>query len=364
MKGGGGTSAAPPINELPLKVKNEPQVSDQSTNLDDLDEEDWPSRDSFRVNSDFSDLTKGSSWATESERETIISTSSSTSSRRSSIHKALLEKTEKDDARHRELTQQIAEMNKALTQMQAMCATIPMQQQEPMALESATTQLPSNSKRTAPTRDLAVDTKPLNNTTISIANTSIVAHTADDGLLEGNPCTSDTKSELISPEQLKFTEAISKAMSKELAPLIANRDQTAVRPTAYRGSRDGTIDEWLLVMKGYLERVYVNSRVDKSWAIIDHLGDEARSYIINKPESERDSHEKVSTLLSRRFGTGSSRWPVRQAFRLRGQLEKEDQMHWKVSGVRVFLTSLSQPDAMKSCIVSWTGSVIPCCNEN
>ena len=41
-------------------------------------------------------------------------------------------------------------------------------------------------------------------------------------------------------------------MSKELAPSIANRDQTAVRPTAYRGSKDGTINEWLLVMKQYL----------------------------------------------------------------------------------------------------------------
>ena len=63
-------------------------------------------------------------------------------------------------------------------------------------------------------------------------------------------------------------------------------------------------------------------------AIIDHLGDEARSFIINKPESERDSHEKVTTLLSGRFGTGSSRWPVRQAFRLRSQLEREDLMQY------------------------------------
>ena len=116
-------------------------------------------------------------------------------------------------------------------------------------------------------------------------------------------------------------------MSKELAPLIANRDQTALRPTAYRGSKNGAIDEWLLVMKRFLERVYSKfSLVDKAWAIIDHLGGEARSYIINKTEYERDSHEKVSTLLSSRFETGSSRWPVRQAFKLRSQLVKEDLM--------------------------------------
>ena len=179
---------------------------------------------------------------------------------------------------------------------------------------------------TAPTIDEVADAKSLNNTTIGIANASPVGHTADDGLSERNSCTSDTKSEFRSPEQLKVTEAISKAMSEELAPLIANRDQTAVRPTAYRGSKDGTIDEWLLVMKRYLEQVLLNSApVDKAWAITDHLGEEARSYPINKPESDRDSHENVrSTLLSRRFGTGSSRWPVKQAFRLRSQFEKED----------------------------------------
>ena len=164
---------------------------------------------------------------------------------------------------------------------------------------------------------------------MGMAHTSPEDHTVRGRLLESNHGTDDPKDELISPEKLKFTEAIFKAMAKELAPLIANRDQTAVRPTLYRGSKDGTVEEWLLVMKRYLERVYSNaSLIDKAWAIIDHLGDEARSFIINKPESERDSHEKVTTLLSSRFGTGSNRWPVRQAFRLRNQLEKEGLMQY------------------------------------
>ena len=168
-----------------------------------------------------------------------------------------------------------------------------------------------------------------NNATMGMAHTSPEDHTVRGRLLESNHGTDDPKDELISPEKLKFTEAISKTMAKDLAPLIANRDQTAVRSTLYRGSKDGTVEEWLLVMKRYLERVYSNaSPVDKAWAIIDHLGDEARSFIINKPESERDSHEKVTTLLSSRFGTGSSRWPVRQAFRLRNQLEKEGLMQY------------------------------------
>ena len=165
-----------------------------------------------------------------------------------------------------------------------------------------------------------------NNATMGMADTSPMDR---GGLLEDNLGTDDPKDELISPEKLKITEAISKAMAKELAPLIANRDQTAVRPTLYRGSKDGTVEEWLLVMKRYLERVYSHgSPIDKAWAVLDHLGDEARSFIINKPESERDSHEKETTLLSGRFGTGSSRWPVRQAFRLRNQLEREDLMQY------------------------------------
>ena len=88
-----------------------------------------------------------------------------------------------------------------------------------------------------------------NNATMGMARTSPMDR---GGLLEDNHGTDDPKDELISPEQLKFTEAISKTIAKELAPLIANRDQTAVRPTLYRGSKDGTVEEWLLVMKRYL----------------------------------------------------------------------------------------------------------------
>ena len=235
-----------------------------------------------------------------------------------------------------QVTREFAEMNAILAQvlagMQATSVAIPLNKHEPKVFETAITKLPNDTKvepMTALTQDMGVGTISLNNATMGLANTSPVDHTARGGLLESKHSTDDTRDELISSEQLKFTEAISKAMSKELANSSANHDQTAVRPTTYRGSKDGTIDERLLVMKRYLEREYLNSSpVDKAWAIIDHLGEEARSYIINKPVSERDSHEKVSTLLSSRFGTGSSRWPVKQAFRLRSQSEKEDLMQY------------------------------------
>ena len=67
-----------------------------------------------------------------------------------------------------------------------------------------------------------------NNATMGMAHTSPEDHIVRGRLLESNHGTDDPKDELISPEKLKFTEAIFKAMAKELAPLIANRDQTAV----------------------------------------------------------------------------------------------------------------------------------------
>ena len=89
---------------------------------------------------------------------------------------------------------------------------------------------------------------------------------ADHGLPSGTPCASSTRKkdeiadlsiqatlgsqdrtrageakveegEAISPEQLRFTAAISKAMSKELAPLLAGRDLAQARPNVYRGSK-------------------------------------------------------------------------------------------------------------------------------
>ena len=135
--------------------------------------------------------------------------------------------------------------------------------------------------------------------------------------------------EAISPEQLRFTAAISKAMSKELAPLLAGRDLAQARPNVYRGSKEGSIDGWILIMQRYLKRTQAKvSAEDQAWSIIGHLEGEARNYIINKAESERDTPEKVFELLSSRFGAGGNRMQVRQAFQSRIQQEKEDWMQY------------------------------------
>ena len=182
--------------------------------------------------------------------------------------------------------------------------------------------------------------------------------TADDGMPSGTPCASSTRkkeetadlsvqtthgsdggareveprveeAEIFSPEQLRFTAAISKAISKELAPLLAGRDLAQTRPNVYRGSKDGSIDGWILIMQRYLKRFRTKvSAEDRAWSIIGHLEGEARNYIIIKAESERDTPEKVFELLSSRFGAGGNRMQVRQAFQSRVQQEKEDWMQY------------------------------------
>ena len=181
---------------------------------------------------------------------------------------------------------------------------------------------------------------------------------ADHGLPSGTPCASSTRKkveiadlsmqathgshdktreveakveegETIFPEQLRFTAAISKAMSKDLAPLLAGRDLAQARPNVYRGSKDGSIDGWILIMQRYLKRTQTKvSDEDQAWSIIGHLEGEARDYIINKAESERNAPEKVFELLSSRFGAGGNRMQVRQAFQSRIQHEKEDWMQY------------------------------------
>ena len=161
-----------------------------------------------------------------------------------------------------------------------------------------------------------------------VTNLSVRAtHGSDDGTDDVAP--KEGEAEVISPEQLRFTAAISKAMSKELAPLLAGRDLAQTKPSVYRGSKDGSIDGWILVMQRYLKRIQTKiSAEDRAWSIIGHLEGEARNYIINKAESERDTPEKVFELLSSRFGAGGNRMQVRQTFQSRVQQEKEDWMQY------------------------------------
>ena len=114
-------------------------------------------------------------------------------------YRILSELLEKAKAKIWELTQQIFEMNEALTQMQAMCATIPMHQQELLVLKNATDIISNDILESVipPARDMGVDPFSLDNTTMGISDTLPIYLADDNGLLEGNPCTKDTKDEQI-----------------------------------------------------------------------------------------------------------------------------------------------------------------------
>ena len=226
---------------------------------------------------------------------------------------------------------------------------------DPMTTTSSTVDL-TGTKATAGSRDSSAEDEVYATARSGTAGITSMFLTASEGVPTGDPCASSTRKrdevngelsmqatrgsrdnspasseegEVVSQEQLRFTAAISKAMSKEFAPLLAGRDPTQARPSVYRGSKEGSIDGWILVMRRYLQRTQAKATPDdKAWSIIGHLEGEARYYIINKAESERDTPEKVFDLLASRFGTGGNRMQVRQAFATRQQSDREDWMQY------------------------------------
>ena len=117
-------------------------------------------------------------------------------------------------------------------------------------------------------------------------------------------------------------------MSKGLEPLLATK-ATKNKPTKYRRTRDGIVDGWLMLMRRYLEEAHAkDAPLDRAWTIVEFLENEARDYITNKSEAERDTEEKVFALLARRFGTGSNKIQIQQQFRTRNQSPHEDYMHY------------------------------------
>ena len=93
--------------------------------------------------------------------------------------------------------------------------------------------------------------------------------------------------------------------TKSLEPLLAAKESKN-KPTKYRGTKDGNADGWMMLMKRHLEKAHTRATpLDKAWTRIEYLEHEARDYITNKSEAERDTDAKVFALLAQRFGTGS-----------------------------------------------------------
>ena len=146
------------------------------------------------------------------------------------------------------------------------------------------------------------------------------------GTVEGAAKDKDNAPNAIHSQAL--AEAITTAMSKGLEPLLAAKESKN-KPTKYRGTRDGIVDGWLMLMRRYLEKAHAkDTPLDKAWTIVEFLENEARDYITNKSEAERDTDEKVFALLARRFGTGSNKIQIQQQFRTRNQSPDEDYMQY------------------------------------
>ena len=146
------------------------------------------------------------------------------------------------------------------------------------------------------------------------------------GTVEGAAKDKDNAPNAIHSQAL--AEAITTAMSKGLEPLLAAKESKN-KPTKYRGTRDGIVDGWLMLMRRYLEKAHAkDTPLDKAWTIVEFLENEARDYITNKSEAERDTDGKVFALLARRFGTGSNKIQIQQQFRTRNQSPDEDYMQY------------------------------------
>ena len=204
------SAAQPTLNQFVLKAENENQMTvehDRSTKLEDLNVENWALENGFNGFSDFLNSMLGNSRVTEPERNLGASSLCSVSSSRlCSLHEPsvqtylpLYQKIEtlqlldeisillaQNDLRREKL------LARALAQLQSISTAV--------HSEGATINIPDNAEvetMTPPTKDIGVDPMFLDTTTMGIADTLPICHTAHYGLLEGNPCSSDTKVKLI-----------------------------------------------------------------------------------------------------------------------------------------------------------------------
>ena len=210
FKGGEGVSAAQPIAEPVLKAESESQMAeehDRSTKLDDLNLEDWPLENSFNIVANFLDSMPSNSRVTKPEKITRASSPSSVSSSRlCSLHEISIQTDQTLNQKLETLEQQLDELSTFLAQSDL---------RREKLLARALAQLPSISKAvhfdcasipipndayteamTPPTKEMVVDPMFLDTTTMGMADTLPIYHTAAYRMLERNPCSSDSNDEL------------------------------------------------------------------------------------------------------------------------------------------------------------------------
>ena len=214
FKGEEGVSAAQPMDVHDVQPQNESQMVDEhvrSTKLDDLNLEDWPLEDSFKIASNFLDSMPCNSQSTEQQISIKTSSPSSVSSSKGfSLHETCIQIYQKQDQQLEAMEQQMDEISillvqnevrrekllaRVLAQMQSINAEVQIH------LRSATINIPSDAEAepmTPPTKDMGVDPVSLNTSIMIIADTLPKYHAGDNRLRERNLYSSDTKKERIS----------------------------------------------------------------------------------------------------------------------------------------------------------------------
>ena len=201
---------------LPMDVQpqNESQMVDEhyrSTKLEDLNLKDWPLEDSFEHVSNLLDSLLSNSQDTEPEMSIRIPSPSSVSlSKRSSLYATCVQIYQKQDHQLEALEQQMDEISvfleqttlrrekllaRALAQMQLINAEVQVHLRN---ADINITDAVESEQLTPPTKDMGVDSTPLDTPTMCIADTLPEYHAGDNGLRERNLYSSDTKNERIS----------------------------------------------------------------------------------------------------------------------------------------------------------------------
>ena len=214
LKGKKGVRAAQPIDVHDVPTRNESQMVDEhdrSTKLEDLKLEDWPLGDRFKLFSDFLDSMPSKTQDTEPEISIKTSSPGSVSSSKGfPLHETSIQTYQKQDQQLEALEQQVDELSillaqneirrekllaRVLAQMQSINADVQIH------LRSATINISNDAEAepmTQPTKDMGLEPISLDTTTMSIADTLPEYHAGDNGLLESNLYSSDTKNERIS----------------------------------------------------------------------------------------------------------------------------------------------------------------------
>ena len=134
------------------------------------------------------------------------------------------------------------------------------------------------------------------------------------------------------------------------SPLQADGSGMKAKPHKYGGeATDGSVDAWISLMRMYLEDCRGPERT-KVLTLLTFLHRHAQAWIMQKPENERDSCEKVFMLLSSDLALENL--PMMYAYNLMSENRKQVKS-WILSWIILKLCGLKQHPGSRSRLVTW-----------